>query len=1377
MTIHQINPAISPLFLSCVTKEFRPYRDALAKDLSLPHVKVQVQEDFIEGGHSLLEKLDEYIKKCVAVIHLIGSATGSTPKPAEVTALLKNHADFTQHLPFLKGCLTELSYTQWEVWLSIYHEVPCYVYRAEPSIMSAPGFVETPDEQRLQEEHWKRIQEYGKDWRTFPNEFDLRILVLRSLNRILPRGEIKSHVIPKGLRSFDGTDTAFFLDLLPGLHDENNLPLSIRFWKHAIEERRESTFSIGVIYGPSGCGKSSLVKAGLLPRLAHHVICLYVEATTDGTESRLLNGLRKRFPELNGDLNLTDSLNEIRSQRTSSESKAVLVIDQFEQWLHGKRISQMTELIEALRRSDGKHLQTLLIVRGDFWEDLSRFIGELNVRLIQDQNTFFVDLFDQIHAENVLTAFGRGYGRLGDQLTLEQKNFVKEAVVELSEEGRVISVRLALFAEMVKGRPWIPTTLKEIGGIEGVGFAFLEETFSSSKADPKYRRHETAVRNVLKALMPETGTDLKGNMKSFADLFVASEYARRPADFDELLRILDIELHLITPTNPENQEGLLNGDSAASAESKFYQLTHDYLVPSLRDWLTRKQKETRKGRAELLLADRAVVWNARPENRQLPSLWQWIQIHWLTQKKSWMPPQRKMMRAAGRHHAMRGMAVGLLLAVTAFAGLVIREQVNQREMVTRSSGLVEAVLKAETTQVPEIIRNMADYRKWADPLLRDDFDKAVANSPQKLHASLALLPVDSGQVDYLYGRLLDAKPNEVPVIIVALLPHKDTLLDKLWAVVASPEKGKESQRLRAASALAKYVPDAKQWDSAAALVVNDLVLENPVFLGEWSEAFRPVKKKLLSRLSEVFRESQPERTAERNLATNLLAEYADDDVAVLADLLMDADEKQFAIIFPKLRGRGEESLPILTAEIDQQPPTDWPSFDDRREKLAKRQANAAATLLRLNQPATVWKLLAFHPKNDDPNTADPRVRSYLVDRLAPLEVDPQAIIKQLDDEPDITIRRALLLSLGEFSEQALSLDDRKKLFPKLQEMYQTNADPGLHAASEWLLRQWKHDDWLKGVNEKWANDKEWRSHHLEGIRQSLMKEKEQASPQWYINSQGQTLLVIPGPMEFTMGSPSSRDDFRRDELPHHRRISRTIAIAAHPTTVRDILKAGTYKYAKQYAPDLSCPIIGLTWYQAASYCNWLSEKELLEKCFEEDEDGNLIKMKNNYLSLNGYRLPTEAEWEYCCRAGTLTDRYYGNSDELLEKYGWYAQNSNGRSWPVGRLKPNDLGLFDMHGNVWCWCLEQPKNYPQTKDWQVAYDYEQSLTAQGHEGRVLRGGSFMKPAWDVRSACRNALGSSDHSDDVSFRLVRTLASFPRESSMLPSERDANKESEK
>src|SRR5258708_1243951 len=207
---------------------------------------------------------------------------------------------------------------------------------------------------------------------------------------------------------------------------------------------------------------------------------------------------------------------------------------------------------------------------------------------------------------------------------------------------------------MIDGMLWSTAALKEVGGTEGVGVTFLEETFSAATAPPPHRYHQRAVRRVLQALLPESGTAIKGHMRSAAELLEASGYATRANDFADLLHMLDSQLRPVTPTDPEGKDDPDEPGSPRSPGARYYQLTHDYLVPSLRDWLTRKQKETKQGRAELLLADRATVWNARPENRQLPSLWQWLQIRGRTSPQNWTPPQPKMMRRATPDHARRG---------------------------------------------------------------------------------------------------------------------------------------------------------------------------------------------------------------------------------------------------------------------------------------------------------------------------------------------------------------------------------------------------------------------------------------------------------------------------------------------------------------------------------------------------------------------------------------------------------------------------------------------------------------------------------------------------------------------------------------------------
>jgi eukaryotic-like serine/threonine-protein kinase len=527
--------------------------------------------------------------------------------------------------------------------------------------------------------------------------------------------------------------------------------------------------------------------------------------------------------------------------------------------------------------------------------------------------------------------------------------------------------------------------------------------------------------------------------------------------------------------------------------------------------------------------------------------------------------------------------------------------------------------------------------------------------------------------------------------------------------------------------------------------------------------YRPAKNSLLDPLTVIFRDRNPERASERTLATNLLADYAADNPAKLADLIMDADDKQFAVIYPKLKERRAQGLPLLTGEIDRKLPADMPSSDEKREKLAKRQANAAVALLKMGQAEKVWPLLKRSKEPDDP-----RVRSYLIHGFGPLGAEAGAIIKRLDDEPDITIRRALILSLGEFKEKELPPDVEKALLEKLKAMYRRDADPGLHAASEWLLRRWKEETWLKQENEEWAKDKEQTEKRLDGIKQLITKEKERTPPQWYVNGQGQTMVVIPGPVEFLMGSPPTEAGRELRENQHKRRIGRTFALAAKSVTLAEYQRfdPGYGGETQQWSPTGDCPVLGISWFQAAAYCNWLSKQEGLpesEWCYEPLREAKAVpvlgykvgmKLAANYLKRSGYRLPTEAEMEFATRAGSVTSRYYGETEELLPKYAWYNKNGRDRSWPVGSKKPNDFGLFDVQGNVFTWCQESFKPYPKSKENETTEDEDDALSVN-LDNRGLRGGSFGVQASVVRSAFRQGVVPTYRSDgDVGVRPART-----------------------
>ena len=155
------------------------------------------------------------------------------------------------------------------------------------------------------------------------------------------------------------------------------------------------------------------------------------------------------------------------------------------------------------------------------------------------------------------------------------------------------------------------------------------------------------------------------------------------------------------------------------------------------------------------------------------------------------------------------------------------------------------------------------------------------------------------------------------------------------------------------------------------------------------------------------------------------------------------------------------------------------------------------------------------------------------------------------------------------------------------------------------------------------------------------------------------------------------------------------------------------------------PVNQVSWYDANEFCNRLSEREGLTPAYRRDGDNVSWDAPTD-----GYRLLTEAEWEYACRAGTRTRYSFGDDESKLGEYAWYTENSDGAPHPVGTRKPNPWGLYDMHGNVWEWvqdCWHENYNGAPTDG--------SAWEADNCQRRVRRGGSFFYRAWDLRSADR------------------------------------------
>jgi formylglycine-generating enzyme required for sulfatase activity len=672
------------------------------------------------------------------------------------------------------------------------------------------------------------------------------------------------------------------------------------------------------------------------------------------------------------------------------------------------------------------------------------------------------------------------------------------------------------------------------------------------------------------------------------------------------------------------------------------------------------------------------------------------------------------------------------------------EALKKEEQARKARALaqVEVLRNAEPQAVPAVLADLEATRKDVLPRLRElwiEMEQGKGPRRGQGRVALALLPVEPARVKvWLFIRLLDEEdPREMLLLREGLRPYRAELREALWE--SADRLPLESQRFRALVALAAYDREDRRWRDRGAAVLAELLTANPLHLGTWAEALRPVRGVLLEPLAEVFRSRRlPEH---KQVAATLLADYAADQSELLAELLLDADARQYAALRRSAAARWQDVAPHLRAVLHQT--AGAKASEEEKDRLAARQANAAIALMG-GDPDLLWPLLRHSP--------DPSRRTWITHKLATYWHEPVLLLQRLPKENDASIRRAILLSLGEYAFDRLPPGRMDLVVARLVQEYRDDSDPGIHSAIEWVLRRWQQDA------------------KLPKLKNHRPKDALRGQPTWYVNGQGQTLTVIPGPVDLLMGSPESEPGRTPLEVPHRRRIPRSFALCTKEVTVaefRRFLKANPvlderfYRrgeaagYLKNFSPDEDGPIILADWYMAAAYCNWLSKEEGLpeqEWCYPKDPNDIVpgMVMKDGYLHRKGYRLPTEAEWEYACRAGAVTSRHYGRSEALLGHYAWYVHNAGERAHPGGQLRPNDLGVFDMLGNVGEWCQDRYAPY-LVRD--TVEDVEDPNRGDA-DSRRLRGGSFDKHAGSLRSARRYTDPPASRFITVGLRVART-----------------------
>ncbi len=243
---------------------------------------------------------------------------------------------------------------------------------------------------------------------------------------------------------------------------------------------------------------------------------------------------------------------------------------------------------------------------------------------------------------------------------------------------------------------------------------------------------------------------------------------------------------------------------------------------------------------------------------------------------------------------------------------------------------------------------------------------------------------------------------------------------------------------------------------------------------------------------------------------------------------------------------------------------------------------------------------------------------------------------------------------------------------------------------------------------------------------------------------GTEMVQLPGG-RFTMG-----DENEIDAIPHEVVVS-SFYMDKYLVTQEEY-KRVMGKNPSRWKSDKN-PVEQVRWSDAVRYCNARSRLEGLQSCYD------LQTWECNF-NADGYRLPTEAEWEYACRAGNKTTYFFGIEPSKLTDYAWFDKNSNGRPRPVGRKRPNPWGLYDMYGNVWEWCNDFYK-----VDYYQESPQENPKGPNAGETKVVRGGSWKFSSESCRSGYRynEAPGYADVCfgyDIYGFRCVRNAPDITR-----------------
>lgn len=852
--------------------------------------------------------------------------------------------------------------------------------------------------------------------------------------------------VPRGLRSYTAADAGFFLELLPGVRGRGNIPLSLDFWIERIREpvADELRMPQGFLFGPSGSGKSSFVKAGLMPLISDRVETIYVEATTEDTEVRIIKAVKNRFPAVPENLSVPELMAGLahgKWRERGRPRKILLVLDQFEQWLTREELYDASQLVRGLKHCDGEHLQCLLLVRDDFFLACVRFADALGLHLKENENLKDIDLFSEEHARHVLIKLGQAYGKLpasGD-LDREQDQFLDRTISQLARNRYVVCVRLTLFAEMFKDREWTVGELDKVGGVAGVGEQFLESRFGEESLTARYRGQRKRVQAILEELLPESGRDIRGAMKTRDKLLAAARCENQPVVFDDVIETLHDELKLITRTDPDAAGDASIDEELTGSNEVHYQLTHDYLVPAIRDWLNTELKNSRRGRALIRLRELAhqVVPGQKP--KYLPSNFEWLSWQFSIRHQARTEQEKLVLRHGRRKFARTLSLMALLLVLIGLPAWVFLRSTIRAQA---ASDIVERVKENDLESIWNLRDQIASYADTVIPVLTHLEESSGLPPTIRERVGFALASQEPGREQLLLELLAnrDTKPEEV-FAIVSLLKHQlgsakaMTLLEAIRNDSGSPV----SHRLRGGMGMAILDPQSRALDRSAKFLLDSIAKEPVLLHDEWLNVAESFGSRLVEPAIEMLRLSK-DRTSASAFA-NAIFRFARPSAAIesVSEIILGANGNQFIGMLDAVRKFGfADDLKSLLLQIK----------EERRLEPAA-YARLCVTLFQLGERSTLIEVLEDESREF--------VRNFIICDAAETKVPVDEVVNLFDSvEGDksrsgVRVRRAVLMMFAELSGALFDQDQLKSLESIGRKVYELDGDPICFASAQLLL--------------------------------------------------------------------------------------------------------------------------------------------------------------------------------------------------------------------------------------------------------------------------------------------------------------------------------------